>query len=300
MTLLQIYNRIAREMGETEGSVSSQYLDWINEAQRQVWQSHNFVWRYKKGVIQTVAEYSTGTITTDGTSAIVGLGTTFTSAMVGRRLEIDGDGQRYLISAFTDATNITIDRNVERSNASALTYTIRKLDYSFPSDCEEILSMRHEKTPIKIYSADVSYFDSVAPKDTDTGNPYFFIPTGRDSSGYLIGRFYPLPIAVLSIDYIYFKSIPDLADNADTSVIPAQYHDLLVFYALHKAQQFYGDMDLAGAAYNQFQDKLGKLITADKNNSANWLFFKQATADELMRVPHLPDDNYYEFPFIGD
>lgn len=59
-------------------------------------------------------DYTTGTITVAGASAaIVGSGTTFTAQMVGRTLVVqdggDNDGIPYKISAFTDATHITLE-----------------------------------------------------------------------------------------------------------------------------------------------------------------------------------------------
>lgn len=66
-----------------------------------------------------VADYTTGTITTatNGSTAIVGTGTTWTANMIGRWIRIThadaaktGDGLWYEIAGWTDATNITLVR----------------------------------------------------------------------------------------------------------------------------------------------------------------------------------------------
>lgn len=59
----------------------------------------------------SVADYTTGTVSVsaEGT-AVVGVGTTFTAAMVGRFIKFTDDGYWYEISAFTDTTHITIKR----------------------------------------------------------------------------------------------------------------------------------------------------------------------------------------------
>lgn len=55
-------------------------------------------------------DYTTGTVTvTTGTGAVVGSGTTFTSAMVGLGFKAQGHTAWYRVKTFTDATNIVIE-----------------------------------------------------------------------------------------------------------------------------------------------------------------------------------------------
>ena len=80
----------------------------------------------------TVADYTTGTITTlaNGSGAVVGDSTVWTAAMIGRWFQISeaqgGDGYWYKIASFTDATHITLDKNYEGTSiaAATATYTI--------------------------------------------------------------------------------------------------------------------------------------------------------------------------------
>lgn len=74
-------------------------------------------------LIQGTNAYSTGTITaTYGSAAIVGVGTTWTSDMVGRSILL-GD-YWYEITAFTDTTHITIGSVFIGTNLSGDTYVI--------------------------------------------------------------------------------------------------------------------------------------------------------------------------------
>ena len=92
-----------------------------------------------RGRLQTrdlsIADYTTGTITSisNGGTAIVGSGTTWTADMVGRYIQITnttaangGDGFWYQIGAFTDATHITLTKPYEGTTISGGTaaYTI--------------------------------------------------------------------------------------------------------------------------------------------------------------------------------
>lgn len=55
-------------------------------------------------------DYTTGTVTvTATTGAVVGSGTTFTSAMVGKGFKADGHTTWYRVKTFTDTTNIVIE-----------------------------------------------------------------------------------------------------------------------------------------------------------------------------------------------
>lgn len=56
--------------------------------------------------------YTTGTVTvTTGTGAVVGVGTTFTAAMVGKPFKATGHTKWYRVKTFTDATNIVIEND---------------------------------------------------------------------------------------------------------------------------------------------------------------------------------------------
>ena len=57
-------------------------------------------------------DYTTGTVTiTNTTGAVVGSGTTFTSAMVGKPFKATGHSKWYRVKTFTDTTHITIEND---------------------------------------------------------------------------------------------------------------------------------------------------------------------------------------------
>lgn len=89
-----------------------------------------------------VADYTTGTISiTNGSALVAGSGTTFTSAMVGRSLNItadSGDGMWYRVAAFTDATNIVLENAYDGSTGSTLAYVIGELP-DIPEEFHESL-----------------------------------------------------------------------------------------------------------------------------------------------------------------
>ena len=77
------------------------------------------------GKYDGTANYTTGTVqVTNGSTAVVGTGTTFTAGMVGKRFLIDGDTTYYTVATFTDATHIALDGNYGGTGGSGKSYTI--------------------------------------------------------------------------------------------------------------------------------------------------------------------------------
>lgn len=73
----------------------------------------------------TTADYTTGTIqVTNGSTAVVGTGTTFTAGMVGKTIRVGTDNAFYRIATFTDATHIALISNYAGTSGSGKTYTI--------------------------------------------------------------------------------------------------------------------------------------------------------------------------------
>jgi hypothetical protein len=78
----------------------------------------------------SIADYTTGSIAvTSGSAAVVGTGTTFTAAMVGRWLSITdatepGQGYWYRILSYTSATAITLYNVYQGTTGSGFTYRI--------------------------------------------------------------------------------------------------------------------------------------------------------------------------------
>lgn len=71
------------------------------------------------------ANYTSGTVTmTNGSSAIVGSGTTFAAGMVGKRFRIAGDNTFYTVATFTDATHIALSANYTGTSGSGKSYTV--------------------------------------------------------------------------------------------------------------------------------------------------------------------------------
>lgn len=98
---------------------------------------------------------------TTGSASVVGTGTTFTAAMVGRYLKLDsGDGQWYKVQSFTSTTSITLENVYEGSSLSGQSYQIA-----------EIFALPEEMQMLPVYYALWFYF--MGPKkDKDQATIY--------------------------------------------------------------------------------------------------------------------------------
>jgi hypothetical protein len=112
---------------------------------------------YKKRVRDlSQADYTTGTISlTNGSTTVTGSGTTFTSAMVGRWLNVtspSGDGNWYEISTFSSTTVITLKKTYQGSTVSGASFTIGEMP---------LLPERYHDLPV--YRAAALYFETRVP-----------------------------------------------------------------------------------------------------------------------------------------
>lgn len=77
------------------------------------------------GAYSGLANYTTGTVAvTNGGTTVTGTGTTFTAGMVNKRFKIDGENTWYTVSAYTNATTITLSTPYTGTTGSGKNYTI--------------------------------------------------------------------------------------------------------------------------------------------------------------------------------
>ncbi len=84
----------------------------------------------------SAAAYATGTVTfTHDDATILGSGTTFTAAMVGRYIYCSQDGYWYKLVTFTDATHMEMERKFLGTTEASITTNIREL-FGLPEEMQ--------------------------------------------------------------------------------------------------------------------------------------------------------------------
>lgn len=115
---------------------------WIQDRYTEILDSIAWKRQEAESVIQVPRSYQTGTLVcTEGSTAIVGTGTTFTAAMTGLMIRIDGQSEFYQFT-FVDTTHGTLDRGWEHPTTTASTFRIDQAVFLLPSDCR-ILNAVH-------------------------------------------------------------------------------------------------------------------------------------------------------------
>lgn len=154
-----------------------------------------YPWRFyqEESNFTILAKYDTGTVTlTDGSTTVTGDGTTFTSAMVGRKFRSTLGKGVYTIAAYVSATEITLDVAWPYDTESDLSYEIYQDKYSLPSDCRQVIELVDavtgypwqeitHKDRVRNWSGYV--FTEVNFSFPESAWPYRWAQYGTDSSG---------------------------------------------------------------------------------------------------------------------
>jgi len=214
--------------------------DWINNAFRRVAERRSWSWLIKRDQFLAVDAYSTGTASvTHNSTAIVGTGTTFTAAMVGRQFRISGS-PIYTVATYTDGTHITLDDEYGGDTDGTASYQIFKCWYAVPTDFHSFRSLWNTESPLHIPTVvtqrELNNWD---PSRDNQGDPYcaafydYYVPSGETVA---VPRYelWPNPIAQAVYPYLYEARPTDLEDSGAT--LPRFLHgDILVEMALEMA-----------------------------------------------------------------
>lgn len=170
-------------------------------------------------VIQTVAQYNSGTIqTTNGTQALALTGGAFTTQMSGRQIHLDGRTEAYTLT-FVDAAHANLDRPYEGDSNAIAGFVISQSILTLPASCRIVRSLRNLSLPLPIEkrdraSADVTDTARIAVGPTVRWNQW------ADGSGSPIPmqvELWPAPDKVYSI-LVSFTAEQSVFGAADTGV----------------------------------------------------------------------------------
>jgi len=250
---------------------------WINN--RYLRLCERFMWSFKleQGQFKVPDEYSTGTVTmTDGATTIVGVGTTFTSGMVGRQFKVNN--YVYTIATFSSTTAITIDQAWENATEAGLSFSIVQA-YITPSesDFQSFYTVVDpvDSRPIRI-ALSKRYLDSLDPERSTSSSPRTLYTQIYNSSNVPRYELWPHATAQRNYPYIYEKRVARLtASQSPPGIIRS---DVLVSGALADLSRWPGTATQPN-------------LMADANR-LNWRMFEQeykVLSDELIRE----DQNIY-------
>lgn len=235
MTLTTLSTAVAQETGLDATADATKITAWINSAYAYISGSFMWPWLIKNGTFQTVTDITTGTVSINAASTSL----TFSSApavSVANQymIQFSNTDDWYNISAHTAGqTAATLaSAYLGTSNLSGGTYTLRKVLYSLPSDCDRIIDMRQSITDVKLIGVDVRTFDYYLPNPTATADPVYYASVGWDTSKVPQVTLYPIPSQTLNIQIRYLQTVTALSSGSDVPLLPTKFQDAIVFGAL--------------------------------------------------------------------
>ncbi len=157
--------------------------------------------------IQTQAAYQSTTDSatfTVGDNAVVGVGTSWTSALIGTHIYLPADAVFYTITDVSSTTSLTLDRNYEGTGNDATgtvyassAYVLMQHVYAIPQDVRSIVSITDPATGLPLQMMSKSQLDACAGMRTLIQAPLIFAPYDdtSESLGLVLKQieFYPPP-----------------------------------------------------------------------------------------------------------
>lgn len=220
---------------------------WLNNAQQVILRSGE--WPFLRNptplVIQTVPDYTTGTVATTVGSTTITFSTTPTFggsnvSVANRFIQTSSSNDWYRITAHTSGTTTATIEIAAINTATAATFTVRKMYYSTSTNVDRIIQIYQDILPYQLTETTKEYFQSFNPGFLSTGTPRLYCTAGIDSvAGTGTPQFvlWPCADAVINLRIDYFTVATDMVADADISVIPAKWHTTLLIEGA-KAQAF--------------------------------------------------------------
>lgn len=227
-TFLQLRQDLADQVGldQTVSSNDTLLKRWINKGQQKILRA--FEWPFNRAstplVVQTVTDYTTGTVATTAGSTTVTFSATIAASKAGQYLQTSSSNDWYKITAHTAGTATATLEIGALYAATAATYTIRKVYYSTDATVDRIIQVSQSVLPYQLTETTPEFFQAVNPGFLSSGTPRIYMPCGLDSSGYPQFRLWPNPDAAVNLSIDYLKVATDMSSNTDVSVIPAKWH----------------------------------------------------------------------------
>ncbi len=117
--------------------------EYLNTTYARVLDHRKWLGLEETAYVETAAPYqsTTDTVTlTQGSNAVTGVGTSWTSALTGLKFQTQQTGAIYTFTVLT-ATTATLDRPYEGTGGSGLAYWLLTLRYPLPTDCKRVIDV---------------------------------------------------------------------------------------------------------------------------------------------------------------
>lgn len=297
-TYQQVWNRLLLYAPGIPVPLAQQF---IKNAYRRALDYHQWSELLKDAEQVLPTEYSTGTVAvTNGSTALTGSGTTFTSAMTGRQIRIlDSDGGPYYTVTYVGATSLTLDRAYQGATDASSTYELGQYYIEMPSDFDALDDIRDVDSNWRLRRQfhQQNYIDFIDPKRENTGDPTLYVAAPpRVLNGVSFHRleFYPRIPAGTHLVYRYYAD-SELSSNS-TYLVTMIKPEAIIFAALSELSMWPGTQERPNLYFNMeihreydkmFEDAIHDSEMADLERSQRLLIYPDGEGFPA-------DANYYQ------
>ena len=231
MNFLNLQNSVLGHIGDYSSATRTKVKRWLNDGYNIVWEEVYGKYKQATDYLTTSASYTSSTnvtvaasngsttVSSDGSSS-----TAFTSAMVGRFMQIDGTDPWYKIATVVSATELTLADAYIGTTTTGASFEIHTYLHSLSSDVgrlrQVVVELTDREVELEIRGEQSVHVDLPSPLRWDSGTPSYCWLSEKDSSGnYQLGV-YPVPDDATLIRYVYDKTITEMSADTDSSDIP--------------------------------------------------------------------------------
>lgn len=213
----------------------------------------------KGGYVDVVNSYDTGTISiTDGSATVTGVGTTWTSAMVGRSIQFGNEGYSYEILARVSGTQLTLSQNYNGSgsNLSNSTYIIYRDKYDIYDDSDDTIVDDLKKIEMVVDEDG----GEIMPFDMHRNPNGYYLERSGDNFQFCLNYVTDTTLAGGRWTIWYLYQPPKLDSMADVPELPLGFDSVLQAYGLQRLYERMGDSTKARIYENQFIQDANSMI----------------------------------------
>lgn len=264
-TLATIQAELQGFIGETSSDTATRLARFANYAGRQFWHRHPWRERRKRFTLDTVAPYTTGTSAVSGT-AVTGTGTTFTSAMDGRKFARDLASPHYVFTR-TGATTGTLGRSYLETTTADAAYTIFQDVAALDATADVLLGRRvrllvggSDRFMERVLSMEEVH-DGAFPQSQ--GYPAYFWDIENSAAGLRQIQMWPVPDAAYAIEYECLTKYTDIAGSAEW-VVPDRHASIVIDAMERHAFRLHDDWERAIEADTMFFKAIDRAWQSDR------------------------------------
>jgi hypothetical protein len=224
--------------------------------------------------IETTAAYNTGTANvTNGSNAITGTGTAWTSAMTGMSFRVSTDNAVYLFT-YVSATSATLDRVYEDDTNATASYWIFEDEYVLPAPTKTLLSVVCPVTgePLADWTTQ-KIIDSMWPRESP-GIPIAFAMAADTSEAdppvYHTLKLSPPPQFARGYPLRYQKATAGFSGtNTGAAPLPWVSDDVLLSGARADIKMELKDYNGAALQEKKYERAIGVMLRVDATRRGN-------------------------------